>query len=70
MTATELVRRLRRLGRKRGVAVAVRRRRGKGSHMLLDFGGRWTTIPGHPGDLPPGTLKAICRQLGVDPREL
>ncbi|HEX9646556.1 MAG TPA: type II toxin-antitoxin system HicA family toxin [Alphaproteobacteria bacterium] len=50
--------------------VSVRQRRGKGSHLLLDFGDRWTTIPNHPGDLPPGTLRAIRRQLGIDPDEL
>jgi predicted RNA binding protein YcfA (HicA-like mRNA interferase family) len=26
---------------------------------------RYTTIPNHPGDIPPGTLRAILSQAGV-----
>lgn len=26
---------------------------------------RWTTISFHPGDIPPGTLRAIEKQTGV-----
>ena len=30
---------------------------------------RYTTIPNHPGDMPEGTLRAILRQAGIDPRD-
>ncbi len=30
---------------------------------------RYTTIPNHPGDLPEGTVRAILRQAGIDPKD-
>jgi len=27
--------------------------------------GRYTTIPNHTGDMPPGTLRAILKQAGI-----
>lgn len=30
---------------------------------------RYTTIPNHPGDLPEGTLRAILKQVGINPEE-
>jgi len=30
---------------------------------------RYTTIPNHGGDMPEGTLRAILRQGGIEPRE-
>lgn len=29
---------------------------------------RYTTIPNHPGDMPEGTLRAILKQAGIEPR--
>ncbi|HOD42528.1 MAG TPA: type II toxin-antitoxin system HicA family toxin [Candidatus Wallbacteria bacterium] len=29
----------------------------------------YTTIPNHTGDLPEGTLRAILKQAGIDPKE-
>jgi len=62
---------MRRLGRKRGVAVRVDARRGKGDHSLVWFGDRRTTLGGS-GELPKGTLATMLKQLGLtldDPRE-
>jgi len=30
---------------------------------------RYTTVPNHPGDVPEGTLPAILKQAGIDPKE-
>jgi predicted RNA binding protein YcfA (HicA-like mRNA interferase family) len=30
---------------------------------------RYTTIPNHLGDTPEGTLRAILKQAGIDPKE-
>jgi predicted RNA binding protein YcfA (HicA-like mRNA interferase family) len=39
---------------------------GKGSHVIYRSpSGRKITVPRHPGDLRPGTLKAILRQAGI-----
>lgn len=29
----------------------------------------YTTIPNHTGDIPEGTLRAILKQAGIDPKE-
>ena len=29
---------------------------------------RYTTVPNHPGEMPEGTLHAILKQAGIDPR--
>ena len=56
---------LRRLGRQRGVIVRQDKRCGKGSHTLLFFGDRMTTLPARRGDIGKGLLKNICGQLGI-----
>ena len=30
---------------------------------------RYTTLPNHSGDMPEGTLRAILRQAGIEPKE-
>lgn len=56
MTGSDILRRLRKLG-----CVEVRR---KGSHVRVECGRCATTVPVHAGkDLPPGTLRAIERDL-------
>ena len=37
---------------------------------MVSFGERRSFVPLHGGDLPPGTRRAILRQLGVRPKEL
>ena len=61
----QFIRRIRKLGRKRGISVEVVTSRGKGSHVTLLFGSRFTTVPGHRGDLPKGTLAAMLKELGL-----
>jgi len=56
MTGSDILRRLRKLG-----CVEVRR---KGSHVRVECGRCATIVPVHAGkDLPPGTLRAIERDL-------
>jgi predicted RNA binding protein YcfA (HicA-like mRNA interferase family) len=44
-------------------------RHAAGSHEIWynPHTNRYTTIPNHPGDMPPGTLRAILRQADVTP---
>lgn len=72
MDGNEFLRKLRRLGRARGVGVRYVNMRGagKGSHGTVYFGSRKTTLQYPRRELKPGTLRAMCRQLGIDPREL
>jgi mRNA interferase HicA len=70
MNAREFVARVRKLGRKRGVAVAFDPEHGKGSHGMLRYGARSTTVPDLKKELKPGLLRAMCGQLGIDPDDL
>ena len=65
MTGDEFVRRIRRLGRERGVAVRFEARTGKGSHGRLYFGGRFTTVKDRRKTIGAGLLAAMLRQLGL-----
>ena len=60
MTYAELTRRLRALG-------CERKRQGRGSHEIWHNPrtNRSASLPRHAGDLPPGTLHAIVRGLGL-----
>ena len=70
MTGNELLRRLRRLGSRRGVAVRFEEERGKGSHDTLYFGDRLTVLKDRRADIKPGLLHAMPRQLGLSERDL
>lgn len=65
MKGAELVRRVRRLGRRRGVPVTFRAERGKGSHGTLYFGSRFTIVRNLKDELKTGTLHATLKQLGL-----
>jgi predicted RNA binding protein YcfA (HicA-like mRNA interferase family) len=65
MKAREFIRRLKKNG------VEIIEGRGKGGHVLAEFQGKKTTIPIHGSkDVDHNFLKAICKQLGVDPNEI
>lgn len=70
MTAQELLRRLRKLARKRGLSLVVNASRGKGDHSRIILGEKVSYLPGMKGEIPNGTLRAICRQLGIKDRDL
>lgn len=67
---SELVRRIRKLGRKRGISVAFRAERGKGSHGTLYFGSRFTVVRALKDELKTGTLHAMLKQLGLTLEDL
>lgn len=71
MTRDELIRKLRRLARDRGLHFGVDRRRGKGSHWVVELGDRKQPVPqAGGGDIRPGTLRSIFRGLGLSPSDL
>jgi mRNA interferase HicA len=70
MNGSEFLRKLRRLGRRRGMEVQLVEFHGKGSHARVYFGSRFTAIKDRKKELPKGLLTAMCRQLGVDPKDL
>ena len=41
-------------------------RQGKGAHVIFKKVGRRVVVSDHAGDIPRGTLRAICEQAGWD----
>lgn len=65
MTGAEFIRKVRRLGRSRGVPVRLDKRRGKGSHGRLYYGDRFTTIKDRKKEISDGLLADMVAQLGL-----
>jgi hypothetical protein len=61
----EFERKIKRLGRERGVVVAFDAGRGKGSHGRLYYGERFTTLKDRKKESGPGLLQAMLDQLGL-----
>jgi predicted RNA binding protein YcfA (HicA-like mRNA interferase family) len=59
MSSNELLRLLRRAGAR------IITNRGKGGHVMVLLAGRKTFVPTGRGELRPGTLRAILRDLAV-----
>jgi mRNA interferase HicA len=70
MTGNELLRRLRRLARQRGLTFLYEGRTGKGGHGRIYVGDRFTTIPALTHEITPGLLTKILRDLGLTRRDL
>jgi mRNA interferase HicA len=70
MNGDELLRRLNRLARARGVKVRINEERGKGSHSTVYFGYRFTIIKDRRKEIGPGLLHSMLRQLGLTERDL
>ena len=45
------------------------RARGKGSHGTLHYGDRHTVVKDRRKLLKTGTLRGMCKQLGIDPND-
>ena len=59
---------MRHLAKQRGVAFSWEPRHGKGSHGRLLFGDRFTTVK--HGEIGPGLLSAMLKQLGLKKGDL
>ena len=65
MKGGEFVRKIRKLGKSRGIEVRFEKRHGKGSHGTLYFGGRKTTVKYRRKEMGEGLLRAMLSQLGL-----
>lgn len=70
MTGNEFIRKLKALGKARGLAVTLDASRGKGSHQSLYFGTAFTVVRNPKDELKTGTFHAMCSQLGIKPGDL
>ena len=65
MNGAELLPKLKRLAKARGVEISYQARHGKGSHGRLLFGDRLTTIKDPKKEIGPGLLHDMLNQLGL-----
>lgn len=70
MTGNEFIRKIKKVGRERGVTVQFVARRGKGSHGTLSYGVRYTIVRNPKDELKTGTLHAMLTQLGLSNKDL
>lgn len=70
MTGKEFERKIRQLGRERGIAVSFDSGHGKGSHGRLYYGNRFTTLKERRKEIGPGLLGAMLTQLGLTKADL
>ena len=66
----EFIRRVRKLGRRNDVPVAYDARRGAGSHGRVYYGTRFTIFIDPRHEIARGLLRKMCRDLGIDPRDI
>ena len=64
------MRKVKKLAKERGIESRVDRKRGKGSHVTLYFGKRFTIVRNPKDELKTGTFKAMLTQLGIKENEL
>jgi mRNA interferase HicA len=69
MTGREFLRRVKRLGRSRRIAVRFDQRHGKGSHGTLHYGNRKTTVKDLRKEIGGLLLRDMLGQLGLSRRD-
>ena len=70
MRGGEFIARVEKLGRSSGVTVVFEKSHGKGSHGTLWYGNRKTTVKDRKKEIGPGLLRAMCKDLGIEPKDL
>ncbi len=65
MTGGEFIKRIRRPGRTKGMAVRLDKKRGRSSHVTLYFRDRLTVVRSPKGELKTGTLHAMEQALAA-----
>ena len=70
VTAAEFIRKVKSVGRRKGVPVEFIAERGKGSHGTLYYGTRRTTVKHRQAELGSGLLHAMLAQLGLTLEDL
>ena len=70
VNGAEFIRRIRRLGHRRGVTVRFSEQRGKGSHGTLFYGSRSSVVKDRKKELSRDLLAAMLKQLGLSNKDL
>ena len=70
MKGSEFLRKLATLARRKNLDFVFIPAKGKGSHGTLYFGSSFTVVKDRRKEIGAGLLRAMCKDLGIDPREL
>lgn len=70
MTGNEFIRKVKALGKQRGISVVLNASRGKGSHQTLYYDAAFTVIRNPKDELKTGTLHGMCSQIGIKTSDL
>ena len=65
MTGNEFIKRVKKLAKARGLEVSIDKSRGKGSHITLYYGEKFTVVRNPKDELKTGTYKAMLKQLEI-----
>ncbi|MGL6341164.1 MAG: type II toxin-antitoxin system HicA family toxin [Waterburya sp.] len=70
MRGNEFVKRVKKLAKINALEARVDQKRGKGSHVTLYYGDKFTIVRNLKDELKTGTLKAMLKQLGIKEDEI
>lgn len=70
MKGNELIRKIKQPGKRCGVSVRIDEKRGKGSHVTLYYGERFTIVRNPKDELKTGAYRAMLTQLGINEADL
>ena len=70
MKGSEFLRKLKKLGKEKGIKVKLIEERGKGSHCTIEYGDCFNIIRNLKDELKSGTYNAMLKQLGISKNEL
>ena len=70
MKGSEFLRKLKNLGKEKGIKVRLIEERGKGSYCTIEYGDHFTIIRNLKDELKTGTYHAMLKQLGISKNEL
>lgn len=69
MNGNEFIAKIKRYAKSRGLTMSLETRKGKGSHGRLFLGQKFTTIKDRKKEIGPGLLRAMLRQLDINPND-
>ncbi len=70
LKGSEFLRKLKKLGRRRGVPVTFNPQHGDGSHGRVYYGAAFATLKDRKKELGRGLLHEMCSQLGINEKDL
>ena len=70
MNGNELLKKLKKLGKKSNISVRFETKRGKGSHGTLYYGSRKTILKDRKKEIGPGLLSKMLAELGIERNDM